>query len=94
MAKAGLKQCLQSQRQAQRRALAQSLAYYQRSFDDAKQGMATACATGDYTLQAMRRRSTLTIRRPVGQLSGDNALLQDLTPPQALFVESELKAAA
>ena len=38
---------------AQRRALAKSLSYYQQEFDDAKQGMAAAYATGDYTLQAV-----------------------------------------
>ena len=37
----------------QRRALAQSLAYYHEEFVDAKQGMAAAYATGDYTLQAV-----------------------------------------
>lgn len=37
----------------QRRALAQSLAYYREEFVDAKQGMAAAYATGDYTLQAV-----------------------------------------
>jgi len=38
---------------AQRRALAKSLAYYRDEFTDAKQGMAAAYATGDYTLQAI-----------------------------------------
>ena len=38
---------------SQRRALAKSLAYYRDQFDDAKQGMAAAYATGDYTLQAV-----------------------------------------
>jgi putative transposase len=38
---------------AQRRALAKSLTYYQSEFEDAKQGMAAAYATGDYTLQAI-----------------------------------------
>lgn len=37
----------------QRRALAKSLAYYRDEFADAKQGMAAAYATGDYTLQAI-----------------------------------------
>lgn len=37
----------------QRRALAKSLAYYREEFEDAKQGMAAAYATGDYTLQAV-----------------------------------------
>ena len=37
----------------QRRALAKSLAYYRDEFDDAKQGMAAAYATGDYTMQAI-----------------------------------------
>ena len=37
----------------QRRALAKSLAYYREQFDDAKQGMIAAYATGDYTLQAV-----------------------------------------
>jgi rRNA maturation endonuclease Nob1 len=37
----------------QRRALAKSLAYYRDEFDDAKQGMIAAYATGDYTLQAI-----------------------------------------
>ena len=37
----------------QRRALAHSLAYYHDEFVDAKQGMAAAYATGDYTLQAV-----------------------------------------
>lgn len=37
----------------QRRALARSLAYYREEFVDAKQGMAAAYATGDYTLQAV-----------------------------------------
>ena len=37
----------------QRRALAQSLTYYQEQFDDPKQGMIAAYATGDYTLQAI-----------------------------------------
>jgi len=37
----------------QRRALAKSLDYYRKSFDDAKSGMAAAYATGDYTLQAI-----------------------------------------
>ena len=37
----------------QRRALAKSLSYYQDEFDDAKQGMAAAYATGDYTLQTI-----------------------------------------
>ena len=35
----------------QRRALAKSLNYYCDTFDDKKQGMAAAYATGDYTLQ-------------------------------------------
>ena len=34
-------------------ALAKSLDYYREHFDDAKQGMAAAYATGDYTLQAV-----------------------------------------
>ena len=38
---------------SQRRALAKSLAYYRDEFDDRKQGMAAAYATGDYTLQAI-----------------------------------------
>ena len=38
---------------SQRRALAKSLDYYRDQFDDAKQGMAAAYATGDYTLQAV-----------------------------------------
>ncbi|MBL8521673.1 MAG: transposase [Betaproteobacteria bacterium] len=38
---------------AQRRALAKSLAYYRDEFDDAKEGMTAAYATGDYTLQAI-----------------------------------------
>ena len=37
----------------QRRALAKSLAYYRDEFNDAKQGMCAAYATGDYTLQAI-----------------------------------------
>lgn len=37
----------------QRRALAKSLTYYQTQFDDPKQGMVAAYATGDYTLQAV-----------------------------------------
>jgi putative transposase len=37
----------------QRRALAKSLAYYRDEFDDAKQGMVAAYATGDYTLQSI-----------------------------------------
>jgi putative transposase len=35
----------------QRKALAKSLDYYRDTFDDAKQGMIAAYATGDYTLQ-------------------------------------------
>ena len=37
----------------QRRALLRSLTYYRDEFDDAKQGMAAAYATGDYTLQVI-----------------------------------------
>ena len=33
--------------------MAKSLDYYRDQFDDAKQGMAAAYATGDYTLQAV-----------------------------------------
>ena len=36
-----------------RRALAKSLTYYQEQFDDPKQGMIAAYATGDYTLQTI-----------------------------------------
>ena len=38
---------------AQRRALAKSLTYYRQEFENAKQGMVAAYATGDYTLQAI-----------------------------------------
>ena len=37
----------------QRRALANPLKFYQREFDDPKQGMIAAYGTGDYTLQAI-----------------------------------------
>ena len=38
---------------AQRRALAKSLTFYREEFSDERLGMATAYATGDYTLQAI-----------------------------------------